>query len=157
MTESDAGNAARGYTITRVFEAPRQLVWNAWTQPEQFAQWFGLEGSGMKDVEMDVRPGGTWRGTMLIPEGSDIHWLGLYLEVDEPERLVVAITDQEPLVEPYETLTAVFSDAGDKTEMHLRQSGGNLSDEQYEEAKVGTNAFLDRMEEHLGRIVRNLG
>ena len=39
MTESDAGNAARGYTIIRVFEAPRQLVWNAWTQPEQFAQW----------------------------------------------------------------------------------------------------------------------
>jgi hypothetical protein len=51
----------------------------------------------------------------------------------------------------------VFNDAGDKTEMVLRQRGGHLTDEQYDETKAGTNAFLDRMDEHLGRIVRNLG
>jgi uncharacterized protein YndB with AHSA1/START domain len=157
MTEPGADNAARGYTITRVFDAPRPLVWKMWTEPEHYGAWFGLEGSGMTDVEMDVRPGGTWSGTMLIPDGPEIHWLGMYLEVEEPERIVIAITDQAPLQEPYETFTVVFNDLGEKTEIVLRQSGGNLTDEQYEETREGTNHFLDRMADHLAKIIRNMG
>ena len=55
MTENaTTDNAARGYTITRIFDAPRELVWKAWTEPDQFAHWFGLEGSRLEAVQMDV-------------------------------------------------------------------------------------------------------
>ena len=86
-----------GITITRVFEAPRELVWKEWTEPERFADWFGGGESEvpLSTVSMDVRPGGTWRLTMFADPGRrEIHWNGEYREVDEPERLVFTVSDQ---------------------------------------------------------------
>ena len=154
MTENPATgiDAERGYTITRVFDAPRELVWKAWTEPARFAQWFGLPGSTMQDVTMDVTPGGSWSGTMLIPDGADILWRGFYLEVVEPERLVVAFSDEDIIGDRYDTFTVTLTDLGGTTEQVLRQSGGHLTDEQYEQAKEGTGIFLDRMAELLGEM-----
>ena len=137
-------DAERGYTITRVFDAPRELVWRAWTEPDQFAQWFGGAGASMKDMEMDVRPDGQWSGTMVIPGHPDIFWRGFYVEVEEPERLVMVLSDEE-LREPYETYSVTLTEVDGKTEQVLRQSGGNLTDEEYLEAKAGTGSFLDAM------------
>lgn len=143
-------DAERGYTITRTFDAPRQLVWNAWTDPEQFAQWFGGPAAVMESVTMDVRPQGAWRGTMVVND-MRIPWSGRYREVVEPERLVFAFVDAEEIGDVFELMTITFADLGDKTEMVLRQSGGHLTDEEYGRAKEGTAGFLDAMEELLAR------
>jgi uncharacterized protein YndB with AHSA1/START domain len=141
MTDSE-----RGYSITRTFDAPRELVWKAWTEPDQFGQWFGGAQASMKDVKLDVRPDGQWSGTMVIPDHPEIFWRGFYVEVVEPERLVMVISDEE-LREPYETYSVTLTEVDGKTEQVVRQSGGNLSDEEYLEAKAGTATFLDAMAE----------
>jgi len=142
---TDNANAERGYTLTRMFDAPRQLVWNAFTQPGQWAQWFGGPGTKWEDLTMDVRPGGSWSGTMLVPDGPQIPWRGEYLEVKEPERLVITVTDQGELGDDSDKLTITLAEQGNKTELVLRQSGGHLTDEEYDHAKEGTSSFLDNM------------
>jgi uncharacterized protein YndB with AHSA1/START domain len=148
---TDNKNRERGYTITRVFAAPRELVWDAWTDPAQFAEWFGGPQYPMVDMKMDVRPEGKWSGTMHVGDDHKISWRGWFIELAKPERLVMAISDQDIVDDKYETFTVTLADLGGKTEMVLRQSGGNLTDEQYEQAKEGTSAFMDAMAELLAR------
>jgi uncharacterized protein YndB with AHSA1/START domain len=140
-----------GITITRVFDAPRELVFKAWTEPERFVTWFGPADAEvpLSTVSMDVRPGGAWRATMLAGPGRhQIHWKGVYHEVVAPERLVFTITDQ-PEGEQ-EVVTVLLSDLGDnKTEMVFHQGGGQLPPEEYLRAKQGWSGFLDRMADHL--------
>jgi uncharacterized protein YndB with AHSA1/START domain len=138
-----------GISITRVFDAPRERVWREWTEPEPFADWFGGPQCEvpLDSVEMDVRPGGRFRLTMLI--GSrEVDWKGEYLEVVEPERLVFTISDQ-PGDDRYELVTVVLTDLGDgRTEMLMEQRG-HLGPEQYEAAKTGWGGFFDRVAERL--------
>ena len=140
-----------GITITRVFDAPRELVFRAWTEPERFARWFGPADSEVppSTVSMDVRPGGGWRATMFAgPERHEIRWKGVYREVVAPRRLVFTITDQ-PEGE-YEVVTVVLTELGDgKTEMIFHQGGGHLSAEEYQRAKQGWSGFFERIAEHL--------
>lgn len=140
-----------GFTITRVFDAPRERVWKEWTEPERFADWFGGPESEvpMSTVSMDLRPGGRWRATMFSGPGRrQIHWKGEYREVVEPERLVFTLSDQ-PGEDAYELITVVLTDLGDgRTEM-LFQQRGRLSAEQYERAGQGWSTFFDRIAERL--------
>jgi uncharacterized protein YndB with AHSA1/START domain len=135
----------RGYTIARTFHAPRELVWQAWTSPDQFAVWFGGSTTTMPDIVMDVRPGGAWSGTMVLPDGGTIAWGGQFLELDPPSRLVLTLSDQGILGAEYETMTVTLTEVDGGTELVLRQSGGHLSDEQYAAAMHGTGTFLDAM------------
>jgi uncharacterized protein YndB with AHSA1/START domain len=146
---TDTTNTQSGYTITRVMEAPRELVWKCWTDPAEFAVWFGGHEGRMDDMVIDARPGGRWSGTMVLPDGTNLGWSGEYLEVQEPERLVLAFTVDTEAITSFENFTVTLTDLGDKTEMVVRQSGGNLTDEQYLEAKQGTSEFFDVMAEHL--------
>jgi uncharacterized protein YndB with AHSA1/START domain len=133
----------RGYTLTRTYDAPRPLVWRAITESELFARWFGAEF--IVDVhQWDLRPGGEWRATMHY-QGNEMPWAGRFVEIDEPERLVVAIIDQPAVEEVYELMTYTLVEKGEQTELVLRQSGGHLTDEQYEQARGGTASFLDEM------------
>jgi uncharacterized protein YndB with AHSA1/START domain len=140
-----------GITMTRVFDAPRELVWKEWSEPERFADWFGGGEADvpLSTVTMDVRPGGSWRATMFAgPERREIHWKGEYHEVVEPERLVFTISDR-PGNEAYELITVVLTDLGDgRTEM-LFQQRGRMSAEQYERAGEGWSSFFDRIAERL--------
>jgi uncharacterized protein YndB with AHSA1/START domain len=140
---SESTPATGGISITRVFDAPREAVWAAWTTPEGFAQWYGLEGSGLRDVVMDVRPGGTWSATMIIPDGS-IPWRGEYREVVPPERLVLTITD-EPDNPNMDTVTVILNDLGGRTEMVFNQDGKYLPRELHEGAREGWGTFFDRL------------
>jgi uncharacterized protein YndB with AHSA1/START domain len=142
--------AEPGITITRIFDAPRERVWKEWIEPERFSDWFG--GPAVvppSTVEMDVRPGGSWRLTMFADPGRrEINWRGEYREVVEPERLVFTITD-EP-ADNYELITVVLTDLGDgRTEMLFQQRGGKLSAEEYERAGQGWGSFFDRIAERL--------
>jgi uncharacterized protein YndB with AHSA1/START domain len=145
MTEPDM-------SITRVFEAPRELVWKEWTEPERFADWFGGPEFEVpvSTVSMDVTPGGRWRATMLFGPGRrEVQWKGEFLEVAEPERLVFTVSDQ-PGEDAYELVTVVLTDLGDgRTEMAFEQRGG-MTAEQYARAKSGWSGFFDRIAERLG-------
>jgi len=74
--------------LTRVFHAPRELVFNAWIDPKHIAQWFGPTGFTTTIHEMDVRPGGVWRFIMHGPDGVDYPNRIVYVEIVRPERLV---------------------------------------------------------------------
>jgi uncharacterized protein YndB with AHSA1/START domain len=74
-------------TIVRTFDAPRELVWKAWTEPEHLARWFGPKGFTTPVCEADVRAGGTQRVTMRGPDGTDYPMTAIYEEVVPPERL----------------------------------------------------------------------
>jgi uncharacterized protein YndB with AHSA1/START domain len=78
----------REIVVSRVFDAPRELVFEAWTDPEQVIRWWGPHGFTTTIHEMDVRPGGVWRFTMYGPDGSDYGNRVEFVEVMAPERLV---------------------------------------------------------------------
>jgi uncharacterized protein YndB with AHSA1/START domain len=76
------------YTLTRTLDAPAARVWQAWTTPDQYAQWaHAAPGS----VALDVRPGGAWKATMRTPDGAEFPLTGSYVEVDEPRHLVLGM------------------------------------------------------------------
>ena len=141
-----------GIAITRVFDAPRERVWQEWTEPERFSDWFGGPTSEvpLSTVSMEVTPGGSWRLTMFAEPGRrEIHWHGEYREVVEPERLVFTVTDR-PGEKADELVIVVLTDLGDgRTEMAFEQRGGGLSPEEYERAGRGWSGFFDRIDERL--------
>jgi uncharacterized protein YndB with AHSA1/START domain len=142
-----------GFTMTRVFDAPRERVWQEWTEPERFADWYGGPDAEipLDTVEMDVRPGGAWRATMFFgPDRREIRWKGRYEEVTPPERLVLTITDQ-PGDDAFALVTVALTDlGGGRTEMRFEQTGGGLPPAQYEAAKHGWGLFFDAMAARLG-------
>jgi uncharacterized protein YndB with AHSA1/START domain len=75
--------------LTREFNAPRDLVWKAWTEPEQIKQWLGMgEGQTIESVKLDVRVGGKFRLQQKMTDGEFFTAAGTYLEVKAPERLI---------------------------------------------------------------------
>lgn len=144
----------REVTITRVFDAPREVVWKAWTEPEQFAQWFGGPPyvTPPERVSLDVRPGGEWRATMVSEEdGSELPFAGEYREVIEPERLVLTFADPADPGNPnVEVLTVTFTDLGDKTEVVAHQAG-HLPQDEYTQLAEGYSSFFDQLAEHLAQ------
>lgn len=145
---SVARSGPEGVTIVRIFEASREEVFAAWTEPDRFARWFGEHGSDVPidAVALDVRPGGAWRVTMLLGEAGSKEFWGEYREVDPPRRLVLTVTDQAP--EPGEVdeiVTVELEDLGDgRTQMTFTQLGGNLSASMYERTLQGWLLFFDR-------------
>jgi uncharacterized protein YndB with AHSA1/START domain len=117
--------AERELEITRVFDAPRSLVFKAWTDPEHHAKWMGPQGFTGKVLHSELRPGGAYRFHMLDPQGGD-HWQqGVYREIVEPERLVctyVWADAQGNPTRPETLLTVLFEDLGGKTKLTLRQA-----------------------------------
>src|SRR5215217_7891459 len=83
-----ASAADREIVITRVFDAPREMVFSAFTDPEHIGAWWGPKGFTITTHAMDVRPGGEWRFIMHGPDGVDYPNKISYLEIARPERLV---------------------------------------------------------------------
>ena len=84
----DASTADREIVISRVFEAPRELVWEAWTNPKHVVNWWGPRGFSTTIKTMDVRPGGVWEHTMHGPDGANYPNKSVFVEVVKPERIV---------------------------------------------------------------------
>lgn len=120
-----ADAAERELVVTRLVDAPRDMVYAAWTDPKQAMQWWGPEGLTVVALDMDVRPGGRWHKCMRAPDGRDYWRRGVYREVVAPERLVFTYASDDPRGEPgHETLvTVTFEERGAKTMMTLRHSG----------------------------------
>ena len=111
----------REATIQRTFNAPRRVVWKAWVDPTQMAQWFGPKGFDNPVCELEVRPGGKLNIHMRGPDGAIYPCRGTFHEIVEPERLVFTsmAIDQagNVLIEALNTVT--FTEQGDKTAMTL--------------------------------------
>jgi len=142
---------SNAFTITRVFDAPRERVWQEWTEPARFADWFGAEGEvPLTTVSMDVREGGEWRLKMFYgPNRVESNWHGRYQEVVPPERLVLTMTDEPEGGDRYALITVVLTDLGEgRTEMHFEQRDDQTPQE-HERARSGWGKFFDRVDERL--------
>lgn len=106
--------------LTRTFDAPRELVFQAWTAPGQIEQWWGPAGFRNETLVMDVRPGGTWRYVMHGPDGTAYDNRTVYREVVVPERLVYWHgwdVDDDPLAF---VVTVTFAAVGNQTQLTMR-------------------------------------
>jgi uncharacterized protein YndB with AHSA1/START domain len=110
--------------ITRVFDAPRSLVFKAWTEPERLAQWWGPRGFTLPSCKVDLRPGGTYRFHMRGPDGD--HWSqGVFREIVEPERIVMAGSWADAggnPTRPETVVTVTFEELGGKTKLTLHNA-----------------------------------
>ena len=118
-------SAERELEITRVFDAPRSLVFKAWTQPEHLAHWWGPRGFSLPSCQIDLRPGGSYRFQMKSPEGGIVWWHGVVREIVEPERIVwtCSIDNADGTSVSGETLlTVTLEDYAGKTRLTLHQA-----------------------------------
>jgi uncharacterized protein YndB with AHSA1/START domain len=147
------GVAAREVTITRVFDAPRGLVWKEWTEPERLARWWGPRGwnTSVEGIEMDVRPGGALRVISVSDEdGAEMATEGVYREVVEPARLVFEEAAEGAWHEGAVT-TVTFADLGDgKTKMVFRSTIRTTA-EGLDTAAAGLSGAFDRLATRLAR------
>jgi len=86
---SQEDTSDREMVITRVLDAPRELVWKAWTEPEHVSKWWGPDGFSTTIETMDVRPGGEWIQTLRGPDGAVYPNHSRFIEVVKPERIVM--------------------------------------------------------------------
>ena len=157
ITKDTTSTADWEIVITRVFDAPRELVWRMWTEPEHVVQWWGPKGFTTTIHEMDVRPGGIWRHTMHGPDGTDYPNKSVFIEVVKPERIVfshVGGKKGNPVAQFQMTWT--FEAQGSKTKLTIRQlyPSAAARDQVVKEygAIEGGKQTLERLAEHLAKI-----
>ena len=111
----------RTVAITRLFDAPRERVFRAWTQAEHLAHWFGPKHFTVASCEIDPRQGGTFRVCVRSPKGHDFWVRGVFRELAAPEHLVIACTadDDKGIGSLEEVIDVTFVEHGRKTEVRL--------------------------------------
>jgi len=142
-------------TITRVFDAPREMVFRAWTDPKQLQRWWGPKDFTNPVCEVDVRQGGAIRIHMRAPDGKVYPMIGRYVEVVEPERLVFLSSALDASGDPlFEILNVVtFAEEGDgktKLTLHAKVSGAKPEATPHLAGmEIGWNMSLDRLADRL--------
>ena len=111
MAENDL--AKRTLSLKKTFDAPVELVWEAWTQPEHISQWWGPKGMPIKVVEHNFKVGGKWKYVMPMPGGGEFISEGQYSEIVELKKIVTS-ANFRPMTEGVE-IRAPFEKNGDKT------------------------------------------
>jgi uncharacterized protein YndB with AHSA1/START domain len=151
----DAINEAksdREILIERIVEAPRELVWQAWTQPEHIAKWWGPNGFSTTIHEMKVSVGGVWRFIMHGPNGMNFPNKIVFREVVKPERLVYDhSTDDGKNIRDFQS-TVTFADLGPKTKVVIRSrfDAKEVYEAALKYAIEGGNQTLARLDQHVG-------
>jgi uncharacterized protein YndB with AHSA1/START domain len=143
----------REIQATRVFAAPRELVWKVWTEPEHLAQWWGPKGFTTSTYSMEVKPGGVWRFVMHGPDGRDYQNKITYVEVVKPERLVYKHgSDKE--VEPVNfQVTVTFAEESAGTKVNVRMVFPSAKARDY---TIKTYGALEGLDQTLGRLGAHL-
>jgi uncharacterized protein YndB with AHSA1/START domain len=158
MTQSDT-ETQQGLLIERVFDAPREKVWDAWTSPEQVKKWWGPKDFTAPSIRSDFREGGTYLWAMQSPDGQ-VYWsTGTFHEIVPHERLVVtdSFADEKGNIVPAShygmpgdfplemEVTVTFEDVEDgKTKLTLRHAGMPAG-EHGDMAEAGWNQSLDKL------------
>ena len=146
---STSATADREIAATRVFNAPRALVWSAWADPEHIAQWWGPNGFTTTTSEFDLRPGGKWLFTMHGPDGTDYRNEVTFTAVAEPELI-----EYEHGPSPVFQVSVRFEEDGaDRTKLSMRMVFPTKAerDRTVEKFKAieGQQQTLDRLERYL--------
>jgi len=151
--------------ITREFAAPRQTVWDVWTQPEHIEKWFGPKGFDTRVEALDFKVGGQSKYVMVGPDGTEYPAAGTFKEIIPIEKIVS--TDEfgegfedTPAAKNVDlpqgmVLTALFDDLGKRTKLTLITSHPTLEDKKKHEAMGvvdGWNSSFDKMDEYLKTI-----
>jgi uncharacterized protein YndB with AHSA1/START domain len=148
----------RDLVMTRRFEAPRHLIWRAWTEPQHLMQWFTPAPWRMLNCQVDLRPGGALRWTMRSPQGEESTHEACYLEIVENERLVW--TDAlgagfRPLPQPFITVAIYLDETSESTQQVCRVLHKDAATRQIHLDKgfeQGWGACLDQLAEVVGDI-----
>lgn len=138
--------------IERELDAPRERVWEAWTDPDEVTRWWGPAGfaSPRERIEMDVRPGGVFRLTMVGPDGAEYPSAGHFVEVEPPARLAWAEPQIEcsPLMRAVATTVELVALEGGRTRVVVT-SRMTCTEELPEMARAGWGQQLDRLAGHV--------
>ncbi|AOP33101.1 ATPase [Leptospira tipperaryensis] len=160
MTNKD--QTVNEVVVTRIFDAPRELVFKAWTDPEHLVRWWGPKNFTSPACRNDFRVGGKYVFGMRSPEGQEFWSTGIYLEIVIPEKIVYSdsfadekgnqvsashygITGEFP---EETTVSLTFEEVGDKTKLTLKHIGlptGEIS----EMTKASWNEMIDKLNESL--------
>ena len=150
---AEDSTADREIVVTRVFDAPRERVFDAFVDREHVGHWWGPTGFTTTTHEMDVRPGGVWRFIMHGPDGVDYPNYVSYIEVARPERLVYDHGADSG--DPHFHVTITFADEGGRTRLTMRSLFPTAAARDYVvrefKAIEGGNQTLDRLGEYLAK------
>ncbi|MFI5621787.1 SRPBCC domain-containing protein [Streptomyces sp. NPDC051567] len=161
MTEASNPGNLQEIAFTKVLDAPREKVFQAWTEPAHFTHWWGGEGCStpLDSIFMEVKPGGEWRATMVIDDGGmEIPFLGVYSEVSAPDRLAFTLVDPKDAADREErgdavgeVVTIVLTATDGGTELSFHQSG-HLTETQLVEATAGWESMIDALGTYTSKL-----
>ena len=164
-----ANETSPDFVISRVFDAPRDWVWKAWTERDQLVQWFGPAGVKMVSATLDFRPGGVFHYCMRTPDGKDMWGKFVYREIVPTERIVLvnSFSDanggqtRHPFhpTWPLEMLsTTTFAEQGGKTLLTIRwallnptEAERNTFDTSHDGMKMGWSGTFDQLAAYLAK------
>lgn len=157
MTVAETATNDREIVISRTFKAPRQLVWDVWTEPKHREKWFGPKGYRVEVISCDFREGGRWEEKMIGPEG-EFPYSGMYKEIVPIERIVSTDEFDEtvkasmPELPEGMVVTTLFDDRGETTDVTIRTLHPTVEDKKKHEAmgvEAGWASTLDNLDEYL--------
>jgi uncharacterized protein YndB with AHSA1/START domain len=149
--QAEAENQKRVLVITRVFDAPRALVFKCWTEPQHLVRWWGPNGYTTPVCELSGKVGDPYRFLMRAADGREVWWRGVIREMVEPERIVWTCSVHQTdgtLVSSETVLTVTLEEQGAKTKLTLRQ-GVFDSDENHKAHESGWSEALARIAAYL--------
>lgn len=172
MTATSSGTAfvAMPFLISRIFDAPRELVWRAHTECRHLMQWWGPKGFTVRSCRIDLRPGGLFHYCLRSPEGDDLWGKFVFREVVAPERLVYIVSFSDELAGmarhpmapawPLEILSTVtFAEKDGKTTLTVHWEPHAATEEErraFEEGRSsmqeGWTGTLDQLDRHLATL-----
>jgi uncharacterized protein YndB with AHSA1/START domain len=149
MVHGTEASADREIVSTRLIDAPRDLIWRAWTEPDQLTHWWGPNGFTSTFQEFDPRPGGVWRFVLHGPDGKNYKNEIVYQELVKPERIVF-----EHVSAPKFQVTATFADDGGRTRITFRMLFETAAecDKVKPYAVAANEQNFDRLEAQLAKI-----
>ena len=164
-TRNSPATTSTELVITRVFDAPRELVWKAWTEPKHLMRWWGPKVFTAPFCKIDLRVGGTFLNCMRSPEGKDYWSTGVYREIVPPERLVYtdSFADEKGNVVPgtyygmsadiplQMLVTVTFEEHQGKTKLTLRHEGIPAGADR-DGAQQGWSESFEKLAEYLAKM-----
>jgi uncharacterized protein YndB with AHSA1/START domain len=150
-SEASAEQRALVLEIDRVFDAPRELIWRLWRDPEHLVRWHGPEDCALIECEQDFRVGGTWRRTMSARPGHAHVIYGEYLVLDEPSRLSFTYINEHDGFETVVTMDFLEAPGG-KTRMLFKQTPF-ISRKERDDHAWGWNSGFNCLAGYLERVV----
>lgn len=156
-TQAQGELVERGVTLTRTFDAPRELVFRAWVDPQHLSLWWDPKTFTAPECKIDAKVGGSWYILMRGPNGQEYPCGGFYREIVEPERLVFTNhpfdADGEPMIEGLTTVTFVEENGKTRLTLHTRaKGGGTLVAQMVSGMEAGWTQSIDKLEESFGEM-----